>query len=128
LAAGIYDLSVQAPTATGPTSTNSLPFAIRPSIDTWAPGGPIASGKRTLTVPCSPFLRPGQEVFLMIGDQLAVADAFTTPTNSPSFTYPNLKPTGVPVPARIRVDGIESRVVDRTKSPPLFMGPQVQVV
>ena len=38
LAAGIYDLSAQVPMATGPTTTNSLPFAIAPSIDTWAPG------------------------------------------------------------------------------------------
>jgi hypothetical protein len=128
LAAGIYDLSVQVPIATGPTTTNSLPFAIRPSIDTWVPGGPIASGNTTLTVPCSPFLRPGQEVFLIIGDQIAVANAFTTPTNSPSFTYPDLHPTGGLVRGRIRVDGIESRIVDRTTTPPSFTGPQVQVV
>ncbi|HEX7362542.1 MAG TPA: DUF4255 domain-containing protein [Bryobacteraceae bacterium] len=128
LAAGIYDLSVQVPLAAGPTVTNSLPFAIRPSIDTWAPGGPIASGNTTVTVPCSPFLRPGQEVFLIIGDQLAAADAFTAPTNAPSFTYPNLQATAGLVRARIRVDGIESRIVDRTTTPPSFTGPQVQVV
>lgn len=127
LAAGIYDLSVQVPTATGSTTTNSLPFAIAPNIDTWAPGI-IASGNTTVTVPCTPFLRPGQQVFLIIGDQLAVADAFTTPTNSPSFTYPNLQPTNGLVPARMRADGIESRSVDRTLTPPQFAGPKVQVV
>jgi hypothetical protein len=128
LAAGIYDLSVQVAIAAGSTPIDSLRFAIRPSIDTWAPGGPIASGNTTLTVPCSPFLRPGQEVFLIIGDQLAVANAFTMPTNVPSFTYPDLQPTGGLVRARIRVDGIESRIVDRTTTPPSFTGPQVQVV
>jgi hypothetical protein len=128
LAAGIYDLSVQVSISAGPAATNSLPFAIRPSIDTWAPGGPIASGNTTVTVPCVPFLQPGQEAFLIIGDQLAVADAFTAPTNSPSFTYPNLQPTGGLAPARIRVDGIESRIVDPTTAPPSFVGPQVQVV
>jgi len=128
LAAGIYDLSVQLPTATGPTQTNSLPFAIRPSIDTWAPGGPIVSGNTTVTVPCSPFLRPGQEVFLIIGDQLVGANVFSAATNSPSFTYPKLQPTGGPVRARIRVDGIESRIVDPTTTPPSFTGPLVQVV
>jgi hypothetical protein len=127
LAAGIYDLSVQVPSPTGPTPTNSLPFAIRPSIDTWAPGA-IAAGNTTLTVPCSPFLRPGQEVFLIIGDQLVGANEFTTSTNSPSFTYANLQPTGGLVRARIRVDGIESRIVDRIATPPSFTGPQVQVV
>jgi hypothetical protein len=128
LLAGIYDLSVQTPSGPASAPTNSLPFAIRPSIDTWAPGGPIASGNTTVTVPCSPFLQPGQDVFLVIGDQLMAASAFTAPTNSPSFTYPDLQPTGGLVRARIRVDGIESRVVDRTTTPPSFTGPLVQVV
>jgi len=128
LAAGIYDLSVQITTAAGAAPTNSLPFAIRPSIDTWAPGGPIASGNTTVAVSCSPFLRPGQKVFLVIGSQMVGADSFTIPTNLPSFTYPDLQPTGGPVRARIRVDGIESRIVDRTTTPPSFTGPLVQVV
>jgi hypothetical protein len=127
LAAGIYDLSVQVPSTSGPTTTNSLPFAIAPSIDTWAPGV-LASGTTQVAVPCSPFVRPGQPVFLVIGSQLAAADPFTAPTNTPSFTYPNLQPTNGLVRARLRVDGIESRIVDRTTTPPTFVGPQVQVV
>jgi hypothetical protein len=127
LAAGIYDLSVQVVTASGTTTTNSLPFAIAPNIDAWAPGM-IAAGNTQVTVPCSPFVRPGQQVFLIIGDQLIAADPFTTPTNTPSFTYPDLQPTGGLVRARLRIDGIESRIVDRTTTPPTFVGPQVQVV
>jgi hypothetical protein len=127
LAAGIYDLSARVTTASGPTTLNSLPFAIAPSIDTWAPGV-LASGNTQVTVPCSPFVRPGQQVFLIIGDQLTAADPFTAPTNTPSFTYPDLQPTNGLVRARLRVDGIESRIVDRTTTPPTFAGPQVQVV
>jgi Pvc16 N-terminal domain len=127
LAAGIYDLSLQVVSASGPTTTNSLPFAIAPNIDTWAPGV-IPAGNTTVTVPCSPFVRPGQQVFLIIGDQLTVADPFTAPTNTPSFTYPDLQPTNGLVRARLRVDGIESRIVDRTTTPPTFAGPLVQVV
>jgi len=127
LAAGIYDLSVQVPLTPGATTTNSLPFAIAPNIDTWVPGI-VPSGATSLVVPCSPFVRPGQEVFLIIGDQLTVADPFAAPTNSLSFTYADLRPTNGPVPARLRVDGIESRIVDRTVTPPKFTGPQVQVV
>jgi hypothetical protein len=127
LAAGIYDLSAQVPVATGSTTTNSVPFAIAPSIDTWAPGI-LPSGNTQVTVPCSPFVRPGQQVLLVIGNQLTAADPFTAPTNAPSFTYPNLQPTNGLVRARLRVDGIESRVVDRTVTPPVFAGPQVQVV
>ena len=127
LAAGIYDLAAQVAPASGPTTTNSLPFAIAPNIDAWVPGV-LASGNTHVTVPCTPFVRPGQEVFLIIGDQLAVADSFSAPTNTPAFTYSNLQPTTGLVRARLRVDGIESRIVDRTTTPPQFAGPQVQVV
>lgn len=127
LAAGIYDLSVQVPLTPGSTTTNSLPFAIAPNIDAWVPGV-LASGNTTVVVPCSPFVQPGQDVFLIIGDQLTAADPFAAATNSLSFTYTNLQPTGGFVPARLRVDGIDSRVVDRTVTPPVFAGPQVQVV
>jgi hypothetical protein len=127
LAAGIYDLSAEVVTPSGPVTTNSLPFAIAPNIDTWAPGV-LASGNTQVTVPCSPFVRPGQQVFLVIGNQLAAADPFAAPTNAPSFTYPNLQPTGGLVPARLRVDGIDSRIIDRTTTPPTFIGPKVQVV
>ncbi len=52
---------------------------------------------------------------------------FATPTNSPSFTFPTLQPTGQPVPVRLRVDGIDSPIIDMTKLPPVFTGPSVQV-
>ena len=126
LAVGIYNLSAQVPSGPDTLTTNSLPFAISPNISTWAPGV-IASGNVTLTVPCSPFLRPGQQVSLIIGDQQAAANPFTAATNSPSFTYPALHATGGLVPARLRVDGIDSPIIDMTKTPPVFSGPLVQV-
>jgi hypothetical protein len=127
LAAGIYELSAQKPSGPNTINTNSLPFAIAPNISTWAPGT-IPSGNTKVTVPCTPFLRPGQEVSLIIGDQLAAADPFTTPTSTPSFTYPDLQPTGGFVLARLRVDGIDSPIIDMTKSPPQFLtAPKVQV-
>ena len=126
LPVGIYNLSAQVTSGPDTLNTNSLPFTIAPNIGTWAPGI-IPSGNVTLAVPCSPFLRPGQEVFLIIGDQQAAADAFTSATNSPSFTYPALQPTGGLVPARLRVDGMDSPIIDMTKTPPVFSGPLVQV-
>jgi hypothetical protein len=127
LAAGIYNLAAQVPSGPDTVNTNSLPFAIAPNISAWAPGV-IASGNVTLTVPCTPFLRPGQEVFLIIGAQQAAANPFITATNSPSFTYPALQPTGGLVPARMRVDGVDSPIIDMTVTPPVFSGPMVQVI
>jgi hypothetical protein len=126
LAAGIYDLSVQVPWGLTSTTTNSLPFAIAPEILAGAPTA-LASGATTVTVPCRPFLRPGQQVFLIIGDQQAPADPFTVATNSPSFTYPTLQPTSGAVPLRLRVDGIDSPIINMTSTPPAFTGPTVTV-
>jgi hypothetical protein len=123
LVAGIYDLSVQVPTA---ILTNSLPFAIAPEILAGAPTV-LPSGSTTVTVPCRPFLQPGQQVFLIIGGQQAPADPFTAATNSPSFTYPDLQPTGGAVPLRLRVDGIDSPIINMTSTPPSFTGPTVTV-
>jgi hypothetical protein len=123
LAAGIYDLSVQMPSA---MMTNSLPFAIAPEI---LPGTPttLASGPATVTIPCRPFLQPGQQVFLIIGHQQAAADPFTAATNSPSFTYSNLLPTIGAVPLRLRVDGIDSPIINTASTTPVFTGPTMKV-
>jgi hypothetical protein len=123
LAAGIYDLSVQMSSA---TMTNSLPFAIAPEILAGAPTT-LASGPATVTIPCRPFLQPGQQVFLIIGDQQAMADAFTAATNSPSFTYSKLLPTIGAVPLRLRVDGIDSPIINMASKPPAFTGPTMTV-
>jgi hypothetical protein len=48
-------------------------------------------------------------------------------TNSPSFTYPNLQPTSGAVPLRLRVDGIDSPIINMTSTPPAFTGPTVKV-
>jgi hypothetical protein len=128
LPAGIYALSAQIPQGPDTLSTNSLPLAIAPKIaPTWTPPGLTAGANVSLTIPCAPYLRVGQEVFLLIGGQGAPADRFTTPTNAPSFTFPALQATGGMVPVRLRVDGIDSPTIDMTKTPPVFSGPLVQV-
>jgi hypothetical protein len=126
LAAGIYDISVQVPSMATTITTNSLPFAVAPEILAGAPTA-LASGNTTVTVPCRPFLRPGQQVSLIIGDQQAAANPFTVATSSPSFTYPNLQPTNGAVPLRLRVDGIDSPIINMTSTPPAFTGPTVKV-
>jgi hypothetical protein len=126
LPAGIYILSAQVVAGSDTLQTNAIPFAIAPQISSsWAPGT-LTSGQVTVTVPCTPYLRPGQQVSLLIGSQQAAADTFISPTNSPSFTFPALPPTP-PVPVRMRVDGVDSPILDLTKKPPVFTGPMVKV-
>jgi hypothetical protein len=129
LPAGVYVLSAQVPQGTDVLTTNGLPVAIAPKIGAaWAPGTLASGSAVSVTIPCTPDLLAGQQASLLIGSQQAPANPFTTPTsNSPSFTFPLLHPTGHPVPVRLRVDGIDSPVIDMTKKPPVFVGPSVQV-
>jgi hypothetical protein len=128
LPAGVYLLNAQVPSGSDSLQTNGLALAIAPRIDSSWPPGPLTSGANVaVTVPCLPDVRPGQQVSLVIGSQEAPADAFTSPTGSPSFTFPSLEATTSPVPVRLRVDGLDSPIVDRTKTPPLFSGTSVQV-
>jgi hypothetical protein len=127
LPAGVYLLSAQVPGATDILTTNSLPLAIAPKITSY-PVGPLSSGSVTLSISCTPYLRTSQQVSLLIGGQEAIATPFKTPTNSPSFAFANLqKSGGHAVPIRLRVDGIDSPIIDMTKTIPVFSGPTVTV-
>ncbi len=64
---------------------------------------------------------------LLIGGQQAPAGPFTTPTRSPAFTFATLLPTGGAVPVRLRVDGVDSPILDLTSAQATFTGPAVTV-
>jgi hypothetical protein len=127
LPAGLYLASAQFPSGTSTVTTNALPLAIAPKLGAGWPPASLPAGKLAVTVPCTPYLRPGQQVSLLIGGQQAPADPFTTPTRSPSFTFASLRPTSQKVPVWLRVDGIDSPLIDATSTPPAFSGPFVQV-
>ena len=125
---GVYTLSAQAPSGPNVVDTNSLPLAIAPAIKVWpASITRDAQGNANVKITCSPDVWPGQQVFLLIGSRAAPADAFTTPTSTPSFTFSSLTPTTAPLPLRLRVDGIDSPIINMTASPPIFTGPSIQV-
>jgi hypothetical protein len=127
LPVGVYLLSAQVGAGLNVQTTNGLPLVIAPAI-TSLPAGPLTSGPSvTLSVSCAPYVRTSQQVSFLIGSQEAVADPFTEPTNSPSFTFVNLQSTGQPLPVRLRVDGIDSPTINMLATPPAFSGPFLQV-
>jgi hypothetical protein len=131
LPAGVYVLSAQVPSGPDVLSTNGLALVIAPVIGaSWTPGAIGGGSNVSVTVPCAPYVRPSQQASLIIGGQQAPADPFSAPTNSPSFTFAKLESTGgVSVPVRLRVDGIDSPIIDLTvPDHPVFSGPTVQVV
>lgn len=116
--AGFYTVSllVQRPGETYRRTTNQLSFALAPRITVTpasAPGPTI-----TYTAACSPEVWPDQYASLLLGDQEIVADAHATQTGTLTFQAQNLSAGTYFV--RLRVDGVDSLLVNRAVTPPQF--------
>jgi hypothetical protein len=96
-------------------STNQLSLTVAPSMTITPLKTPAASV--TFTVTCSPEVWPQQKVTLLIGDQVLPAQPITVPSTTLTFTV-TLTPGLYYV--RLRVDGTDSILVDRTVNPPAF--------
>jgi hypothetical protein len=129
LPAGVYLVSAQLQAGTTNVSTNSLPLAIAPQI-TNVPLPALKAGSPVpVAVQCSPDLFIGQQVSLLVGSQEAfLAAPISTQSSALQFVFQTLQSTGgASVPVRLRVDGIDSPIMDMTQTPPVFSGPSVQV-
>ena len=115
--AGAYAIAVlvQRPTETFRRSTNQLSVSIAPSITiapSTAPAGNIA-----FAVTCSPEIWPGQHVSLLVNDQEIPAADVAVATATLNFT---VSLTAGAYFVRLRVDGVDSLLVDRSVTPPVF--------
>jgi hypothetical protein len=127
--AGIYSATLQLvrPAELAPRLTNEVPLAIAPRIVTLAsPVNLDANGNLTLAPTCAPNLRPNQRVSLILGGIEVVAQPFNAPTSTPTFVFNSL-PAGT-YWVRLRVDGVDSPLIDRSSTPPQFSGPRLQVL
>jgi hypothetical protein len=111
-------------------TTNVVPLLIAPLLV--APDGglpatvtPNASKEFTLQPNCVTQLRDDQRVSLLLGGIEAMADPITASTISPKFTFKDVPDDKYWV--RLRVDGVDSLLIDRVAKPPVFLGPSVEV-
>jgi hypothetical protein len=116
--AGMYTLVVlvQSPSESYRRLTNQLSFSLAPTLSispTSAPAGTI-----DLTATVSPEVRPEQRASLLLGDQEILAAAHATQTATLNFVAENVAKGDYYV--RLRIDGVDSLLVDRTKKPPQF--------
>ena len=121
--AGVYRVSARVvpPGETKPRTTNELPLVVAPEIT--LPFLPASIASATLagagiTLGCTPEVRPGQRASLVLGQHEAVAQPFAAPAGTLTFRFAGL-PAGDYL-ARLRVDGIDSRIIDRTAVPPAY--------
>jgi hypothetical protein len=103
-------------------TTNALSVALAPRIT-----GPLplplvvaaAKGVTKVTVQSKPDLRPGQRVALLLDDREIAAPDRAKQSNQTTFDVPNAV-ANTSFRMRLRVDGVDSPIIDWTKSPPAF--------
>ncbi|MGH9429916.1 MAG: DUF4255 domain-containing protein [Terriglobia bacterium] len=115
--AGFYTLAVlvQRPGETYRRTTNQLSFSLAPGIAIAPNTAP--AGNVTFTVTCSPEVWPQQSVSLLLGDQDLPSPSVLSKTATLTFTTSLVKGDYF---VRLRVDGVDSLLVDRSVTPPVF--------
>jgi len=124
--AGYYKVSLLV-RRTGETferATNELPLALSPSATVAAAGA--TPGPVTLTATCAPEVWPEQRATLLFGSSEIAAAPHLAKTESLIFII-NEVVAGT-YRYRLRVDGVDSLLVDRSVTPPVFDETQKVVI
>lgn len=120
-AAGFYSLNVIVQQPEQPDrSTNAALFALAPVIQTIIPNPAVrdANGDVQFTVTSRPTVRLNQRVTLLLGDRELMAEPRTDTADPLIFNAIEI-PVGDYF-VRLRVDGVDSLLIDRSVTPPIF--------
>ncbi|PWU06705.1 MAG: DUF4255 domain-containing protein [Terriglobia bacterium] len=117
--AGFYSVSiaVQRPGDSFRRTTNQLALAIAP-VMTIVPASAPAASNITYTATVTPEVRAEQRASLLLGSSEILADAH--PAQTGTLTFQSGPITAGDYFVRLRVDGVDSLLVDRTVTPPVF--------
>ena len=83
------------------------------------------AGTASFTLNFTPALRAGQQVSLVLGQQEIAPQPFVPPVTALDFVIP-LAPVGAHL-ARLRIDGIDSPIIDRAAVPPVFLDQRINI-
>jgi hypothetical protein len=125
--AGFYQVTARVQPSADPArarTTNVLALAIAPRIRRLTPGARTAAGV-AVTVTVSPQVWPEQRAALLVGDLEVVAAPHPVTTDTLELVVP--LPAGS-YPVRLRVDGVDSFLVDFAAAPPAYDASQVLVL
>jgi hypothetical protein len=129
LPAATYEIAalVQRPGEPTRRQSNTLALTVAPRITTALPAAFArdGDGDATLTLLLEPEVRVGQSAALLLGTQEVPAEPFNTNTSALTFIVRSAVP-GTYL-ARVRVDGIESLIIDRSATPPTFLDLRITV-
>lgn len=125
---GVYQVSAQVvrPGETSPRTTNRLALVVAPEITNLPQEVPReGDGSASVTLNFRPELRAGQTVALVFGQQEVTPQPFTAPVSTLDFVIPNA-PVGNHL-IRLRIDGIDSPIIDRATKPPAFLNQRINI-
>lgn len=129
LPVGLYRVHahVQAADTGVPRDSNQLALVLAPE-----PVLPPASATRNggtvrMTLGIAPPLLPGQAASLLLGDRELPAEPAAAPASALIFEWRDAPPAGTRFLARLRVDGIESPLVDRESVPVRYLDRQIEL-
>jgi len=119
---------VQRPGESERRVSNSLPMMLAPVLDLAASSASRDAGTGAVTVQLvfTPEVRPSQHVRLMVAGHEALPANLGSQTGSLDFVFPEL-PDGSQK-LRLRVDGVDSLLINREKEPPEFEPGQQLVI
>jgi hypothetical protein len=126
--AGVYRVGARVirPGEAAPRETNRLAMTLAPQIS----GLPItvmrdAAGTANFIIDFIPALRAGQTVLLVLGQLEVAPQPFTPPVSTLAFVIP-AAPVGDHL-ARLRIDGIDSPIVNPAVTPPAFLDQRIEI-
>ena len=113
-----------------PRTSNPLPVALAPAIT--LPPTAMTRGAvngvpnvLSLSIGCQPAVRVGQNVTLLMDTREAPAQPFTANASALDFQFADAPPAGGTPLLRLKIDGIESIVVNRGARPPAFFNHRI---
>jgi hypothetical protein len=118
--AGIYAVAAVVSASGVPDRTsNEMPLAIAPRITSALPMTVShTQGNAQLNLTCSPQVRPEQRVALLLGSREILAESLSAQTGDLTFIVTGAVPGDFWI--RLRVDGVDSQLVNYATTPPTF--------
>jgi hypothetical protein len=125
--AGNYTVALRITRAGRTVPTNGLHLALAPRLSA-VPRITGSAASPQLTLSFSPSLVPGQRVDVFVADEPFVADPITATTSTLTLSVKGVRPSELPAPVRVRVDGVESLLVREPGAQPPQFDPKQMVV
>lgn len=125
---GVYEASARLirPGESLARESNRLAFTLAPDITNLPQNLPRdGDGDVLVSIDFTPELRAGQRATLLVGQREVEPQTFSAPTSSLDFLIENAE-VGVHL-VRLRIEGIDSPIVDYASIPPIFLNQRLTI-